>query len=484
MNPIVEPAPFRDPVAVAALFAGVPGSALLGGGSGFGGRYSVLCGAPMLSLRSWGSRVETVAGGVRRVQFGDPWPHIEGWLDRFESPHVRDWPFPLGCCTGFLGYDLKNWVEPRLPRRRMDDLGVPDCDLGFHSAHLVWDHALRRAWVVACGLAPDGSRRRERASAEVSRWLDILNLPAALLPAAVAQPAPPSGGNTRRRRRAADDGVFTGAVRRALDWIRSGDIYQVNLARRLSAVWRTGGWDLYRRLLAASPAPFDAFFEGGDYALVSSSPELFLQWNGRHILTRPIKGTRPRSSDPDRDAALARELEASEKERAELLMITDLLRNDLGRICEYGSVRTPDLGRVESFAQVHHRVSTVEGVLRPEVSHVEAVRLSFPGGSVTGAPKVRAMEIIDELEPAARGPYCGAHGHFGFNQTGQLAITIRSAVVRRGRAWFYTGAGIVADSEPAAEFAETEAKAAGFMAAVSSAMVPGPVNPAATERPA
>jgi para-aminobenzoate synthetase component I len=188
--------------------------------------------------------------------------------------------------------------------------------------------------------------------------------------------------------------------------------------------------------------------------------------SGSHIQTRPIKGTRPRSADPTRDAQLTYELQTSAKEMAELVMITDLLRNDLGKICEFGSVLVPELVRLERFAQVQHLVSTVEGRLRKDVTHFAAFASSFPGGSVTGAPKIRAMEIIDELEPIARGPYTGALGYLGFNRESQLSITIRTAICQDGRAHFHVGAGIVADSIPEAEYEETLAKARGFLAAL------------------
>jgi anthranilate/para-aminobenzoate synthase component I len=191
-----------------------------------------------------------------------------------------------------------------------------------------------------------------------------------------------------------------------------------------------------------------------------------LRLSGSHIQTRPIKGTRPRDADPTRDAQLAYELQTSAKELAELVMITDLLRNDLGKVCEFGSVQVPELARLERFAQVQHLVSTVEGRLRPDVTHFAALASCFPGGSITGAPKFRAMEIIDELESIARGPYCGCHGYLGFNRESQLSITIRTAICKESSVYFHVGAGIVADSNPEAEYEETLAKAAGFLAAL------------------
>ena len=263
---------------------------------------------------------------------------------------------------------------------------------------------------------------------------------------------------------------FLSAVERAQRYIRAGDIYQVNLSQRLVAQCRWSGSELFQRLSAVSPAPFSAFFECGDFQIASSSPEQFLRLSGSHIQTRPIKGTRPRAADPTRDAQLAYELQTSPKELAELVMITDLLRNDLGKVCEFGSVQTPELARLERFAQVQHLVSTVEGRLRKDVTHLAALAACFPGGSITGAPKFRAMEIIDELEPLARGPYCGCHGYLGFNRESQLSITIRTAICKDGLAHFNVGAGIVADSNPEAEYEETLAKAAGFLAALNLEM--------------
>ena len=245
---------------------------------------------------------------------------------------------------------------------------------------------------------------------------------------------------------------------------------RVNMAHRIEAACGAGGWELYERLLRATPAPFSAYFAFDDFAMVSSSPELFLKMSCERILTRPIKGTRPRGENVLRDAELADELRSSEKENAELVMITDLLRNDLGRVCQYGTIRVPELMRLERYSLVQHLVSTIEGRLRPEVSHWDALSQCFPGGSITGAPKIRAMEIIDELEPVARGPYCGCHGYLGFNRESQLSITIRTAVVRNGTAWFHVGAGIVADSEPEAEYAETLAKGRGFLTALENGL--------------
>jgi aminodeoxychorismate synthase component I len=253
-------------------------------------------------------------------------------------------------------------------------------------------------------------------------------------------------------------------VLRAHDYIAAGDIYQVNLTHTLSAAWPGDAAAFYPRLRAASPAPFSCFLRLGDTTVLSASPECFLSIDGRRIVTRPIKGTRPRRGDDD--AAAARELLSSPKERAELVMITDLERNDLGQVCQYGSVRVTGLCELETFAQVHHLVSTVEGRLRDDVTPVQAVRACSPGGSITGAPKKRAREIIAELEPSPRGIYTGALGFFRADGRACFNIAIRTLVVRGGHATYGVGAGIVADSDPVLEYEETLHKAAGLAAAL------------------
>jgi para-aminobenzoate synthetase component 1 len=422
-------------------------------------RYSLVTARPLLTFRSHGSRCETIdATGTVDRQFGDPWRLLSPLLGRFEVPDDIDLPFPLGGAFGYFGYEMNQFLEPFLQRLAVSDLDFPDCHVGFHGSLVVFDHELGQTWVVATGLAADGTRTVERAQRELGWWRERLLVP---IPPPCSPPAPSTGPV----RSSLPGAFYMAAVRRAQAYIHTGDIYQVNLAQRFDLPVTAPAWDLFESLLATSPAPFAASFDCGEFSLLSSSPELFLRLSGNHVITRPIKGTRPRGTDPEADRRLAAELIASDKERSELIMITDLLRNDLGRIAEFGSVRVPDLLRLEAFAQVQHLVSTVEARVRPGLSHLDVLAACFPGGSITGAPKLRAMQIIDELEPVARGAYCGCHGYLGFNRESQLSITIRSAVVRHRHAWFHTGAGIVADSIPEAELAETHAKARGLFQA-------------------
>ncbi|MDB6065085.1 MAG: para-aminobenzoate synthase, subunit [Pedosphaera sp.] len=427
-------------------------------------RYSFVAARPFLTLRSFGSRCELLSAGQRSLQFGNPWQVLNGLMARYELLDEVDLPFPLGGCFGYWGYDLKQFVEPGLPCGAVNDLELPDCHVGFYDGLVVFDHRLGKTWVISTGLGADGSREEGRAQLQRDFWAGHLNQPVAeLAETGGVERAMADGAKvTSNLSRAA----FIEKVERAQRYICAGDIYQVNLSQRLAAPCPFAGWEFFQQLAAVSPAPFSAYLDCGEFQIASSSPELFMRLSGSHILTRPIKGTRPRSADANRDAQLTYELQTSPKEMAELVMITDLLRNDLGRICEYGSVQVPELVRLERYPQVQHLVSTVEGRLRPDVPHFAAFASCFPGGSITGAPKIRAMEIIDELEPTTRGPYTGALGYLGFNRESQLGITIRTAICRQGMVYFHVGAGIVADSIPAAEYEETIAKARGFLAAL------------------
>ena len=291
------------------------------------------------------------------------------------------------------------------------------------------------------------------------RWLERNDLPDLPEPRPPL-PCPRIGFEPQISRR-----DFMGMVDRARGYIAAGDIYQVCLAHPFVARTDVAAWDFHEALRGCSPAPHAAYLSGGPLQIASASPECFLRLSGRRVVTRPIKGTRPRKSDAHGDRRSAADLISSPKEIAELVMITDLERNDLGQVCEFGSVVVSGLLRLEAYEQVFHLVSTVEGRLRPDVSHVQALRACFPGGSISGAPKKRALEIIRELEPFPRGIYTGAIGYFGFNGESQFSIAIRTAVFEAGRAHFHVGAGIVADSLPGQEWQETLDKASGLLVA-------------------
>ena len=425
------------------------------------GRYSFVTARPFLTFRSYGSRILVSSDRGRDEYYGNPWHVLDQLMASFEVLDELDLPFPLGGCFGFWGYDLKNFVEPKLKRTAPNDLELPDCCVGFYASLVVFDHQLAKIWVVSSGLTVAGTRDGEIARHELAWWEGKLACPPREPDPSILSTSSPVESNLTREE-------FISRVRIAQDYIRNGHIYQVNLSQRLSSAWLNSGWMLFERLRDISPAPYSAYLHCGDFEICSSSPEMFLRMSGSQIQTRPIKGTRPRGENPTRDAQLAYELQTSAKEVSELVMITDLLRNDLGRVCEYGSIQVPDLVHLERFAQVQHLVSTVEGRLRSGVTHFAAFSSCFPGGSISGAPKIRAMEIIDELETVSRGPYTGALGYLGFNRESQLSIVIRTALCRDGQAYFNVGAGIVADSSPEAEYDETLAKAAGFLSVINS----------------
>jgi para-aminobenzoate synthetase component 1 len=372
-------------------------------------------------------------------------------------------PFQCGV-AGFLGYEFGRRLE-RLPAPRSDELGLPDAWLGAYDWVVAWDHMVGGAWLVA----QDGRRNSRKAGksgkASIEDILHRLRLPAAATRHASRGPTSPPeirSGFTRDE--------YLGAVDRVREYILAGDIFQANMSQRFEAPWPGDPFDFYRRLTAANPAPFAAFFRGDGYAVASASPERFLRVEpDGQVETRPIKGTRPRGASPAADRRMAEELLASEKDRAENVMIVDLLRNDLSKVCRPGSVLVPALCELMSHPTVHHLESIVTGRLEEGRSATDLLRAAFPGGSITGAPKVRAMEILAELEPVARGVYCGAIGWMSTTGAMDTSIAIRTVTLRNGRASFPAGGGIVADSDPASEYQETLDKAAGIRHAFEQA---------------
>ena len=382
-------------------------------------------------------------------------------------------PFQGGA-AGLFSYDLGRSLE-RVPIARADEFGVPALAVGLYDVVVAFDHADGRAWIISQGL-PETERslrqnRARRRLEQVRGWIDGSTPPAAAVAgrsstlAASLSPqhaVPGAHGVTSNF----SEDAYLRAVQRAIDYVYAGDVFQVNLSQRLLVPARDDAVSLYRRLRRCNPAPFAGFFDLGDFQIVSASPERFLRVSDREVETRPIKGTRPRTGNQAIDRAAEADLLASEKDRAENVMIVDLMRNDLARVCEARSVRVGQLCGVEAYQHVLHLVSSVHGRLREGQSPVNLLRAAFPGGSVTGAPKIRAMEIIAELEPTARGAYCGSLGYLGFDGSSDLSILIRAITAGRGWWQFPVGGGIVADSIPEKEYEETWHKAEGLLRAL------------------
>jgi len=413
------------------------------------GRYSYAGCDPFLVATSKGPQITIASGGTTSVQQGEPFALLQRILRRHKLPRVEA-PVPFcGGAVGYFGYDLCHFVE-RLPRTAVDDLGIPDLYMALYDVVYAYDEADQCGYLLSTGLpAPAGRERRARAEARAEQLLCRIEAAALASPTSAGPAAghQPQSNFTREQ--------YLAAVMRAREYIAAGDIFQVNLSQRFQAPLEISSWELYLRLREINPAPFAAYLDFGDGQVVSASPEKFLEVTDGHVETRPIKGTRPRGQTPDEDRRLANELVNSEKDNAELVMIVDLERNDLGRVCEFGTVRVPDLVVLESYPTVHHLVATVTGTLVDGCDAIDLMRAVFPGGSITGAPKVRSMQIIDELEPTQRSVYTGNIGYLGFDGQMQLSIVIRTMIAAHGNVYYQVGGGIVADSDPAAEYQET-----------------------------
>ncbi|MGI9591014.1 MAG: aminodeoxychorismate synthase component I [Myxococcota bacterium] len=432
------------------------------------GRFSFAGADPWLVLRARGERVEAdcrraVRPGIpvgRRALRGDFFELARALLPRLSLDTEPQLPF-VGGAVGYLGYELAERLE-RLDLGGDDDLGLPDAVLLYVDRLLVWDHERDRAWALALGCAERPDRAREAAERSVDSLCRRLE----------SEPAPPSA---RRRRVSAppfahfDEGRYAKAVDRVKEEIAAGNLYQANLTHRMERDFAGDPWSLYRSLRRINPAPFACFLELPEVCIVGSSPELFLRVgvDGR-VESRPIKGTRRRGRHASEDAALRADLAASEKDRAENLMIVDLMRNDLGRVCETGSVAAPELMRIEEYASVFQLVSAVTGRLRADCDVFDLLRATFPPGSMTGAPKIAAMQLLGRLEPVRRGVYSGALGYLDARGGADLSVVIRTLLVCEGRAHMHAGGAIVADSDPRDEWRETLDKAAPLRAALDA----------------
>ncbi len=430
------------------------------------GRYSFVAADPFAFIE-------------QQVQDTNSLGALETHLGAHKARRVEGLPPFQGGAAGLLSYDLGRQIE-NFPSTRWDEFRMPALAMGLYDVVLAFDHEAEQSWIISHGLPEsDASRRRRRAARRLQEFRDRLRQPLPTerqrIPSTLPGPPPLPRSNIAPQFAAGglpelmsnfSEEAYLQCVERAIEYVFAGDIFQVNLAQRLLYPAHDDPVSLYLRLRQRNPATFAGYFDLGTYQLASASPERFLQVTDRQVEARPIKGTRRRAVSPEADLFAGDDLQASEKDRAENVMIVDLLRNDLSRVCQADSVYVADLCRLETYEFVQHLVSEIRGKLENDITPIELLRAAMPGGSITGAPKIRAMEIIAELEPTARGAYCGSLGYIGFDGSMDTSILIRTFTC--GRGWWQApvGGGIVAQSVPRFEYEETWHKAEGLLRAL------------------
>ena len=407
------------------------------------GRYSFISSNPFKVLKY-------------KNEENNPLDNLKEELNKYKVKNNGHLPF-TGGAVGYLSYDLGNYVE-KLPRTAKDDTNVYDLYFGLYNWVVVVDHLEEKTYIATPDL---DTKNEEKIIYEIENKIkeaEINGIDSICYEEKEVEPIKLKSNFTKVQ--------FEDAVRKVQNYIRQGDIYQANLTQRFSGQTKLSSYELYRDLRRFSPAPFGAFLNFENSSILSNSPERFIKCIGKEVETRPIKGTRPRGKTVEEDLRLQEELRNSEKDRAELLMIVDLERNDIGRISKIGSVKVPELFVIEPYANVNHLVATVVGQLDEDKDCVDAIKATFPGGSITGAPKIRAMEIIDELEPTQRNVYTGSIGYIGFNGEMDLNIAIRTIVKQNEDVYFQVGGGMTWDSKPEEEYQETLDKAQSIMRAL------------------
>ena len=451
------------------LFQDRPFSFFLDSGMDTGklGRYSFIGSDPFLVLRSRGNEISlSHSNGKQKSIKGNPFDVVSELLKLYSlDAHPVGIPL-VGGAVGYFSYDLCHFIE-RLPSTAVDDLNLPECYLAFYDTIVAFDHLDGKTYLVATGFPElEEEERKQRAEERLEEMKNML-LDNSWLPGTEKLPATAAVRPDIVLKSNFTREEYLKAVATAREYICAGDIFQVNLSQRFEADLPVSAYELFRQLRNINPAPFAGYLSFEGVSVVGASPERFLRVSGDWVQTRPIKGTRPRGKSAAEDEALAQELLSSIKDRAENVMIVDLERNDLGRVCRYGTVKVTELAILETYPTVFHLTSTVEGKLRPGENRIDLLKATFPGGSITGAPKVRAIEIIDELEPTRRSIYTGSIGYLSFSREMDLNIVIRTFVIKGGRAYFQVGGGIVYDSQPEAEYEETLDKAKALIQALN-----------------
>jgi len=452
LRPLVEEVTYISPIDAFTPFAGFDGALLLDSAKADGkqGRFAFIALDPYRVITSKDGT--TLVDGERVI--GEPFSILKRFLKDEKLATIEGLPPFQGGAAGLFGYDLA-WNLEHLPTHQPDDMGFPDMSVGFYDLVMAFDLQDMRCWIISTGLPAENEETR--LSLARARLDDFK----------IKLQAAPSNSNSNYAgvnldwRYSDQRDEYMAKVAQVIDYIYAGDIFQANFTQRFDANLPKGFdvFSFYRHLQDVNPAPFSGFYKQGDMVIASSSPERFLKLDAGAVETRPIKGTRPRGDTPAQDKALAEELEKSAKDRSENVMIVDLLRNDLSKVCAPNTVDVPELCNLESYASVHHLVSSVVGQLKEGFDATDLLRAAFPGGSITGAPKIRAMEIIAELESYRRGPYCGALGFIGFDGGMDSNILIRTVCVKADKVYFHAGGGIVADSDPADEYDESLVKA-------------------------
>lgn len=426
------------------------------------GRYSFITANPFLVFKSQGQEWSlTYHDGKVITHEGNPFNVLQDLLKSYNLPRHPLTPFPAGA-AGYFAYDA-GWQLEKLPNTAVNDVPVPDIVLGFYDWVITFDHLYDKVYLSAAGFPEtDPHARYESAVAKVTAIRQkLLSLKSGDM---VEQP--PARGEITDLRSNFTREEYCRAIVKAKEYIAAGDIYQVNLSQRFQFYISKDPFSIFLKLRSLNPAPFAAYLNLGDLKVASSSPERFIKIRNGQVETRPIKGTRRRGATPKQDLALRESLLASEKDRAELVMIVDLERNDLGRVCRFGSVKVPELFHLETYATVFHLVATVTGELLPGLDSIDCLKATFPGGSITGAPKIRSMEIIEELEGVKRGIYTGSIGYLAFTGDMDTNIVIRTLVIKGKTGLLQVGGGIVADSQPDKEYQETLDKAKALLMAL------------------
>ncbi len=417
--------------------------------SGRGGRYSMAAFRPEITFSGKDHKLMIHKNGMKTTLEGNPLDLMKREMEDFRVPEVEGLPDFQGGAIGYISYDYARYIE-KLPQMAKDDSGIPEIYFQVYMEWFVFDHQTETLWIMALSKPGQEEQTKERLSEWQKRW-------EAGIPVMLAEKADKPGAEELHV--SMDEGAFIQAVERIQQYISQGDVFQVNLSVRQSEPIETEALEVYRQLRKLNPSPYMGYLHTPDFQLVSGSPELLAKVNGSEVSTRPIAGTRSRGRTDQEDLQLASELINNEKERAEHVMLVDLERNDLGRVCKYGTVEVNEFMVIEKYSHVMHIVSNVRGELAEGETWFDVVNATFPGGTITGAPKVRTMEIIEELEPVRRGPYTGSLGWIGFNGNMELNIIIRTMLVKDGMAHVQAGAGVVIDSLPANEYKESLKKA-------------------------